>query len=737
MKLRHLSVEGVGVIQNRVDLDLSGITIAAVCGANGEGKSTLIIRALDFALYGNVPGDSVQSIISRSSTTASVTVDFDLSGQTYRVQRRRHRQRRRDSGPDASLSVADPGSAAGWRVLAQGDQADQSIVDLLGMSAQTAAITWLSHQEEIGAFCKMRPADRRAALVEAFGLGRYAELAAAAKTRAAQLQTQAQGLQERVAATQADLTALRAPTPLSHLSTRDLADEAARVEADVQAAAAALAGSDDTAATTRLLEAQAALDSAVSEVDAAARRWDAQTERVRAQVASCERDLASARARHDQAAMAGWSRDSAAAQVRSAQAAVEQARQRVEQIREQVSGWEQKVSSITGGIARIEVDGKGLAAQLTPLRSSIETGRGVCIACEQTLTPEAATTLLSRQEARRADLLAEHARQRQELAAAQGEAHACTQSLGQAGTALSGAERESQAALSRQAQVEAGAAGVDEAAQAVAQAQQRLSDAEALVQELGERPCLSPEREQQLRGAVARAQAARGGSDPQARRDAQQLRNTARERERQIWGEQEHRAKVAREEAQLSAVLARRQEELEGVERDLLHVKALQAAFSPGGIPAMILSGIVEELSDDINDVLASMGDSMGVRVSLQRSRSDERVMLEVTDDDGPTDYRSLGGSQKFRVGLACRRGLQQCLTRRTGSPVSLLAVDEGWGALDRRYQEAVLAGLKDAAQEGLTVLTVTHVPWVVAQFPTVVEVSRQMGVSQVRVRRQ
>lgn len=734
MKLRQLSVEGVGVIRNRVDLDLSGVAVAAVTGANGEGKSTLIVKALDFALFGNVPGDSVTSVINHHFPAAMVSVEFELGGQVYRVHRRRTRQRQR-SGPErVSVSVADDSSAQGWRTLNTEADGDAVIERLLGMSGDTAALTWLSHQDQIGAFCQLRPAQRRAALVDAFGLERYGRWAATAKTAAAAAAAKAESLQQQLAADEHALRETYTPTPLAHLSDEDLLQEAKDAERVSLDATTALAADEATVAGARLEQAQAAWDEAVRESYQAARRWDHQRSTIAAQIAAATRDVEAAERRHAQISTALWSQRSSADAVSRAQEGVEQIRGRAEDLQREVARLRAEEEAYARDLQRIEATGRQTTGQLETLQSSITAGQGICLSCRQPLTPEAAEAVLGSQHTQRRRLLAEYGEVVERRTQAQRSIDVCCGSLQRADAELDAARAALSDASTQQARVAAAVAAEPAAAAAVETAATARRRAEELLEGLGSRPELDPDRERSLRRSLEKAQRAAQSGTGSGRHEAQQRRAHAREREHAVWSEQQHRARMRRERASLEPLIARRRQELADVERLAVHLKALQAAFSPAGIPSMILAGVIDELSDDINDVLAAMGDPLGVRVSLDRSRSEERVMFEVVGEDGPVDFAGLGGSEKFRVGLACRIGLSQALARRTGAPVSLLVIDEGWGALDQQYRESVLGMLKDVAAGGVTVLTVTHVPSVRALMPAAIVVERRLGVTQARV---
>jgi exonuclease SbcC len=78
-------------------LELEGIGLACLSGANGHGKSTLI-DAITWSLWGKARGKSVDSLIHLGRTEMSVDFEFFVGANRYRVARRREQSVSRGTG---------------------------------------------------------------------------------------------------------------------------------------------------------------------------------------------------------------------------------------------------------------------------------------------------------------------------------------------------------------------------------------------------------------------------------------------------------------------------------------------------------------------------------------------------------------------------------------------------------------------------------------------------------------
>ena len=191
-------------------------------------------------------------------------------------------------------------------------------------------------------------------------------------------------------------------------------------------------------------------------------------------------------------------------------------------------------------------------------------------------------------------------------------------------------------------------------------------------------------------------------------------------------------AKTTRE-AQGTRLLSVQKERKVAITDSKLHA-TLHKAYSPGGIPAMILAGVIEQLNESVNAALTplSRGElSVILRTSRETSTgtAENKVSVFVETPTGTRAYETLSGGQKFRVDLAIRSGLAATIARGTGTPIKTFILDEGWGTLDEKGIQSTIDTLFRLSEE-TNVSTVSHVDAVRDAFPARVEVSMSGGSS-------
>jgi exonuclease SbcC len=160
----------------------------------------------------------------------------------------------------------------------------------------------------------------------------------------------------------------------------------------------------------------------------------------------------------------------------------------------------------------------------------------------------------------------------------------------------------------------------------------------------------------------------------------------------------------------------------------------LVRAYSPGGIPAMILAGVIEELNEAVNVSLDRL--SRGeLSIQLRTSRENQsgmavnKISVFVETLSGTRAYETLSGGQKFRVDLALRTGLAKAIARGTGTPIQTFILDEGWGSLDEKGLLSTFDTLFRLSEE-MNVVTVSHIDAVKETFPARVEIASVGGTS-------
>lgn len=91
MRIQTLEVENFMPFRAPVTLDFSDLSLFAIVGETGSGKSS-VVDAICYALYGRIPrirteNGQRENIISRGAKQFHVALSFDLGGATYRIVR--------------------------------------------------------------------------------------------------------------------------------------------------------------------------------------------------------------------------------------------------------------------------------------------------------------------------------------------------------------------------------------------------------------------------------------------------------------------------------------------------------------------------------------------------------------------------------------------------------------------------------------------------------------------------
>lgn len=717
MRIRTITLEGFLSYRDEQTVDLTGLSPVAITGPVHTGKSSLI-DAIAFALWGTSRGPLVSDVINRESDRAWVALTFEQGGQVYRIIRSRPRK----GSQEVTFAVADDTVKSGWRAVCEKHPkvADPAILQVVGMDADLSALTWLLRQNEYSAFLKLAPAARRQALASAFGLDRYADLADRAEKlrrpldkKVAETTWNLDNLTGRIAELNAELADAGDPDELAARQ-QELSDRLDELQARM--AKTGGAGRDEAAAELRRMKA---------DFDRAQSRFTTTVASAEAELRHAKADLDADKADLDKAAQTAATGDRLADDIAAAEQDIGRLVDAIDALDEARERARDKVGRLESDRALVESRLVDARAQAEALRESDDHGR--CIVCESDLDEATTRRLLDDAGDRIVDLEDDEKKLRQRITkgravvadktaaykAASGDLDAARRDLaeltGRRSRALDAADR----LADLKARVDDGTARLE-----------RARDARAGLVE----PVFDTDRAAELESLVAE-----DGDDLAERRD----------RLRDQLDQAREAALVARRAAATLAVLTEdldtTRTELAALMKRLGHVVTVRDAFRPAGIPSMILSSVVDELSAEANEVMkATDTDGLGIRVTtvktLAKGDTSEDVMVySVAPDGTQTECSTLSGSEQFRAALAIRLGLARCIARRTGTPVQTIIIDEGWGNLDAPTRTAVAAVLGRLATE-FGIITVSHVDDVKEAFDHLVMVDAVSGTSEATV---
>lgn len=200
MRPVRLEAEGFTCYRERqVPLDFTGLSLFAIAGPTGAGKSSILDTML-YALYGEVPRIGKQGIgefIAHGRDAMSVALDFAVRGSTYRVVRRVKRGKK-GLTTQATLAELVAGSE---RSIADGVKpVNEAIERLLGLDFSSFTQTVILPQGDFDRFLKAAPTEQRAILQHLLRHEVFERMRMEAERRRGEAERDTQGLERQLTA---------------------------------------------------------------------------------------------------------------------------------------------------------------------------------------------------------------------------------------------------------------------------------------------------------------------------------------------------------------------------------------------------------------------------------------------------------------------------------------------------------------------------------------------------------
>lgn len=711
---------------DRLDLDLPEGCVA-VLGQNGAGKSS-IVDAIDTCLFGPQSRSLADLHAEGAEDDLLLELTFEHAGELYRIRRTYSPRGRGKTTLDLEQFEGEPTIVVDGRgehldelggfvpLTCESAKATQErIEDILGLSRETFRASAFLAQGDGAAFTEAQPRDRKRILGDVLGLGRYAILRDRARA-------DAQAAQKRLAQLDGVDTAAR-----------QVADTRKDVEIDLDEAKSAEIEAVDQLADAERAHAELA------------QRWQA------AKQAASERQIAESNLQ-----AARGKRDHLDALNTAAEEAL---------TAQQITRDELATLATTGQLAEIEAELERIQATETEWRT--------LVADREALVARAHDARRRRDDllVRSNELLAKKADAAEKADALEIAEHATCQTCGQtvdgeARARAIDAYRMAAEAFDRDASdlahqcaaitvpevpseipvptvagvhiEDARAAAARTAAQRRADQQQRARLEERLVAlqaTIAGRPAPDDLLEADRR-LTAHERTLVSLGDPvdvavieregaEAKRRLDQARTTL-DSARTVHARcQERLAQVDAAESQLIGNALAREE----LDRELDLCVALDRAFSPDGIPALIVeNSAIPQIETDANRMLQDLGTSYRVELRTQAALKSGDGLRDTLDvivctETGERPYETFSGGERTRLNLALRIALARLLAHRRGADSRLLVIDEpeyldeaGTAALvdvlrslqgdfDKCYLISHVPALRDSFDEVLTVV--------------------------------
>lgn len=167
------------------DIDLSAVTLAAIAGRNGAGKSSAFTLAPRFALFGDViSGVSLDDLVRRGASEMSVTFEFEHQGSVYRAIRTRSTKGKGKSTLELQKRVNGQ-----WESRSAEKIVDTEAVirNLLNLDDETFTASSMILQGQANAFTGATAGKRKEILSQILGLNIYEQLQEGARQKSALL----------------------------------------------------------------------------------------------------------------------------------------------------------------------------------------------------------------------------------------------------------------------------------------------------------------------------------------------------------------------------------------------------------------------------------------------------------------------------------------------------------------------------------------------------------------------
>ncbi len=224
------------------DIDLSAVSLAAIAGRNGAGKSSAFTLAPRFALFGDViSGVSLDDLVRRGASEMSVEFWFEHQGDVYRAIRTRSTKGKGKSTLELQKRVNGQWESRSAEKIID---TEKVIRNLLNLDDETFTASSMILQGQANAFTGATAGKRKEILSQILGLNVYEQLQEGARQKATLLHIEIEKSKDKIL------------TLNERLAGRLAKEEDLRIAEDQYAISLAMIAEDETA--VKVAEAQIA-----------------------------------------------------------------------------------------------------------------------------------------------------------------------------------------------------------------------------------------------------------------------------------------------------------------------------------------------------------------------------------------------------------------------------------------------------------------------------------------------
>lgn len=170
--------------------------------------------------------------------------------------------------------------------------------------------------------------------------------------------------------------------------------------------------------------------------------------------------------------------------------------------------------------------------------------------------------------------------------------------------------------------------------------------------------------------------------------------------------------------------------ELEKSKKEQNIYEKLIVAFGKNGIQALIIENVLPEIEEEANDLLTKLTNN-STRISIESLRDlksggmKETLDIKISDELGTRDYEMYSGGESFRIDFSLRIALSKLLTRRAGTKLRTLVMDEGFGTQDEEGIDNLVQAIQSISDDFDKILVITHMESLKDAFPVRIEVTK------------
>lgn len=170
--------------------------------------------------------------------------------------------------------------------------------------------------------------------------------------------------------------------------------------------------------------------------------------------------------------------------------------------------------------------------------------------------------------------------------------------------------------------------------------------------------------------------------------------------------------------------------ELEKSKKEQNIYEKLIVAFGKNGIQALIIENVLPEIEEEANNLLAKLTNN-STQISIESLRDlksggiKETLDIKISDELGFRDYELYSGGEAFRIDFSLRIALSKLLTRRAGTKLRTLVMDEGFGTQDEEGIDNLVQAIQSISEDFDKILIITHLESLKAAFPVRIEVTK------------